>query len=221
MKNHPKVVLVILSGPGGIDQDRGCLILVNIYKNQFSLIHLGAQMRHFQKFILTSALTLIASLSFAQSAPNIEKIKSLIEGSYNLVEWVDGDTQLSPPAVSARFIIKDGIVTWIANKSVGGDQLSFSGIGAYKITPTTFSYGYSAYAIANRTNGVSDVKLQEAGSPDMILPKMRAFDLVNMGKDIKAINGERFWLFSEDGMTYSDPISKNKRVYKRVVSEKN
>ena len=178
-------------------------------------------MRHFQKFILTSALTLIASLSFAQSAPNIEKIKSLIEGSYNLVEWVDGDTQLSPPTVSARFIIKDGIVTWIANKAVGGDQLSFSGIGAYKITPTTFSYGYSAYAIANRTNGVSDVKLQEAGSPDMILPKMRAFDLVNMGKDIKAINGERFWLFSEDGMIYSDPISKNKRVYKRVVSEKN
>ena len=52
---------------------------------------------------------------------NIEKIKSLIEGSYNLVEWVDGDTQLSPPAVSARFILKDGIVTWIANKSVGGD----------------------------------------------------------------------------------------------------
>jgi len=56
-------------------------------------------MRHFQKFILTSALTLMASLSFAQTAPNIEKIKSLIEGSYNLVEWVDGDTQLSPPAV--------------------------------------------------------------------------------------------------------------------------
>jgi hypothetical protein len=55
----------------------------------------------------------------------------------------------------------------------------------------------------------------------MILPKMRAFDLVNMGKDIKAINGERFWLFSEDGMIYSDPISKNKRVYKRVVAEKN
>jgi len=65
------------------------------------------------------------------------------------------------------------------------------------------------------------VKLQEAGSPDMILPKMRTFDLVNMGKDIKAINGERFWLFSEDSMIYSDPISKNKRVYKRVVSEKN
>jgi len=178
-------------------------------------------MRHFKKFILTSALTLIASISFAQSTPNIQKIKSLIEGSYNLVEWVDGDTQLSPPAVSARFIINDGIVTWIANKSVGGDQLSFSGIGAYKVTPTTFSYGYSTYVVAGRTNGVSDVKLQEAGSPDMILPKMRAFELVNMGKDIKAINGERFWLFSEDGMTYSDPIGKNKRVYKRVVSEKN
>ena len=86
-------------------------------------------MRHFQKIILTAVLTLIASLSFAQSVPNIEKIKSLIEGSYNLVEWVDGETQLSPPAVSARFIIKDGIVTWIANKAVGGDQLSFQVLG--------------------------------------------------------------------------------------------
>ena len=178
-------------------------------------------MRHFQKFILTSALTLIASLSFAQSAPSLEKINSLIEGSYNLVDWVDGDTQLSPPVVSARLIIKDGIVTWIANKAVGGDQLSFSGIGAYKVTPTAFSYGYSTYLVASRTNGVSDVKLQEAGAPDMILPKMRAFDLVIVGKDIKAVNGERFWLFSEDGMIYSDPISKNKRVYKRIVSEKN
>ena len=178
-------------------------------------------MRHFHKFIITSALTLIASLTFAQSTTDIRKIKSLIEGSYNLVEWVDGDTELSPPTVSGRFIIKDGIVTWIANKSVGGDQISFSGIGAYKVTSATFSYGYSTYAVASRTNGVSDVKLQEAGSTDMILPRMRIFDLINIGKDIKAINGERFWLFSEDGMIYSDPISKNKRVYKRVVSEKN
>jgi hypothetical protein len=100
-------------------------------------------MRHLKKFILTVVLALTASLSFAQSAPSLEKINSLIEGSYNLVDWVDGDTQLSPPVVSARLIIKDGIVTWIANKSVGGDQLSFSGIGAYKVTPTAFSYGYS------------------------------------------------------------------------------
>ena len=106
------MVLVCLGGPGRNRPRPRMPILVNIYKNPFSIIHLGAQMRHFQKIIFTSVLTLIASLSFAQSVPNIEKIKSLIEGSYNLVEWVDGETQLSPPAVSARFIIKDGIVTW-------------------------------------------------------------------------------------------------------------
>lgn len=177
-------------------------------------------MCHLSKNILTALLALTATLSFAQSTPALEKSKSLIEGSYNLVEWMDGDKRLYPPEVSARVIIKDGIFTYASNKSVGSDQLSYSGIGAYKITSTTYSYGYSSYMIASRANGISDVQLKESSSPEMALPKMRAFDLVIMGKDIKAINGERFWIFSEHGMTYSDPTIKIKRVYKRIVSEK-
>lgn len=178
-------------------------------------------MSHLKNLILVTTLVLTFSLSFAQPAPGLEKAKLLIEGSYNLVEWMDGDKRLYPQDVSARVIIKDGIFTYASNKSVGSDQLSYSGIGAYKITSSTYSYGYSSYMIASRVNGISDVQLKESSSPEMALPKMRVFDLVSMGKEIKAINGERFWIFSEDGMTYSDPTIKIKRIYKRIVSEKN
>ena len=163
--------------------------------------------------VLVSAL--LVSAAVAEAAP-----RDLIEGSYELIEWTDGDLTLKPPAISGRYVIRDGVVTWVVHKNAGGKELTNANLGSYQLTATTFSYGYgNRFSLFTDGQSFKVDRQAPEGYADMVLPRMREFVLTEAGGVVKASYKSARFEFSREGVTYIDDISKAVRKYRRINAD--
>jgi hypothetical protein len=105
-------------------------------------------MNHVRRALRLSAFAVIASIALlarpvAQSgqvaAP--ADLRAMLEGTWQLDEWhVDGKV-LRPPQIDGRWSNRDGVVLVVYGRRDTG--LTTSGFGTYRITPDTWSYGYT------------------------------------------------------------------------------
>ena len=160
-------------------------------------------------------VTLLFAASLADAAP-----RDLIEGSYELIEWTDGSVTLTPPAISGRYVIRDGVVTWVVHKSSGGRELTNAYLGSYKLTETTYSYGYgNRFTFSSDGQSFKVDRQSPPGFEDMMLPRMREFSLTEEGGVLRAGYKSARFEFSPEGLTYVDDISKAVRKYRRIKAE--
>ena len=159
--------------------------------------------------------TLLFVASLAAASP-----RDLIEGSYELTEWTDGGVTLTPPAVSGRYVIRDGLVTWVVHKASDGRELTNAYLGSYQLTSTTFSYGYgNRFSFSTDGQSFRVDRQSPPGFEDMALPRMREFTLKEEGGVLKASYKSARFEFSRDGVIYIDDISKAVRKYRRINGE--
>ncbi len=165
-------------------------------------------------------LSLLFCAVFSAPWPAAADPRSLIEGSYELIEWTDGEITLKPPAISGRYVIRDGGVTWVVHKSQDGKMLTNANFGNYRLTATTFNYGYGNF-FSMSTDGQSYKVTRDAAAPyaDMVLPRMREFSLKEENCIVKASYKSARFEFSRDGVTYIDDVSKAVRKYRRIVGD--
>lgn len=146
--------------------------------------------------------------------------RDLIEGSYELIEWTDGDVTLKPPAISGRYVIRDGAVTWVVHKSHDGKMLTNANFGRYQFGAATFSYGYGSF-FSMSTDGQNYQVVREPAAPyaDMVLPRMREFALTEENGIVRASYKSARFEFSREGAVYIDEISKAIRKYRRIPAD--
>lgn len=163
-------------------------------------------------------LNLLFFLVLPAPWPAVAEPRNLIEGSYELIEWTDGAITLKPPAISGRYVIRDGGVTWVVHKSQDGKMLTHANFGNYQFTATTFNYGYGNF-FSMSTDGQTYQVVRDAAAPyaDMVLPRMREFALTEENGVVRASYKSARFEFSPEGVVYIDDISKAVRKYRRIA----
>ncbi len=169
-----------------------------------------------KKILLLSALLLLSVLP-ASAADKLSEIRSKIEGTYELIEWDDAGVKLTPPDVAARYVIRDGKVTWIAHKNAGGKLVSNAQYGDYVLGENVFAYGYGEWLEVVVEDGQTRVSREpKAEMKSLTLPTMRTFTLTLDKGIVRAVAGPASFEFREDGMDYTHKTSGFTRKYKRV-----
>ena len=169
-----------------------------------------------KKILLLSALLLLSVLP-ASAADKLSEIRSKIEGTYELIEWDDAGVKLTPPEVAARYVIRDGKVTWIAHKNAGGKLVSNAQYGDYVLGENVFAYGYGEWLEVIVEDGQTRVSREpKAEMKSLTLPTMRTFTLTLDKGIVRAVAGPASFEFREDGMDYTHKTSGFTRKYKRV-----
>lgn len=170
-----------------------------------------------KKILLLCALALCSALP-AAAADKFTEIRAKIEGTYDLTEWEDGGVTLTPPEVAARFVIRDGKVTWIAHKNEGGKLTSNAQYGDYVLGESVFAYGYGEWLEVVVEQG--QTRVSRDPKPEMkslTLPTMRTFTLTLEKGVVRAVAGAASFEFRDDGMDYTNKNSGFVRRYKRVA----
>ncbi len=169
-----------------------------------------------KKILLLSALLLLSVLP-ASATDKLSEIRSKIEGTYELIEWDDAGVKLTPPDVAARYVIRDGKVTWIAHKNAGGKLVSNAQYGDYVLGENVFAYGYGEWLEVVVEDGQTRVSREpKAEMKSLTLPTMRTFTLTLDKGIVRAVAGPASFEFREDGMDYTHKTSGFTRKYKRV-----
>ena len=169
-----------------------------------------------KKILLLSALFLVSALP-ASAADKFAEIRAKIEGTYDLVEWEDAGVKLTPPEVAARYIIRDGKVTWISHKNVNGKLMSNALYGDYVLGESVFAYGYGEWLEVSVEDG--QTRVSRDPKPDMkslTLPTMRTLVLTLENGVVNAVGATTRIEFRDDGMTQLNTNSGYARKYKRV-----
>jgi hypothetical protein len=91
----------------------------------------------------TIMLVLTASNAKPQDGQPPAEVRSVLEGTWQLIEWHVGDIVLRPPDMEGRWMVYDGVVMATRHRDGPGDDFeSTAGYGAYRWGPTQWIYGY-------------------------------------------------------------------------------
>ena len=119
--------------------------------------------------------------------------KDIVEGSWRLDLWDDEGRQWKSPEAHGRFVLRDGVVIFMAQRpSLRGSYARYA-YGQYELTETTWSYGYLHDTIVRET---------EAGiaiSRDLPWNGLRTFNLMKQGSRTELSNGDGRYRLAYEG----------------------
>ena len=169
-----------------------------------------------KKIRLLLSLLLLSHLPVS-ATDKLTDLRSKIEGTYELIEWDDAGVKLQPPQVAARYIIRDGKVTWISHKNANGKLMSNALYGDFVLSENTFAYGYGEWLEVVIEDG--QTRVSRDPKPDMkslTLPAMRSLALTLENGVVHATGANTRFEFRDEGMTQTNTNSGYARKYKRV-----
>jgi hypothetical protein len=84
-----------------------------------------------------------------------DKIERLLEGTYELSSWNDGDDQFAPPTVKGRITFYDGTIVFILHNNIEEDKPStLAWMGEYQLDADTVGYRYTNTSTFKSEDGV-------------------------------------------------------------------
>ena len=158
----------------------------------------------------------IASVCFAAQSPAMAQqaeapaeLRSLLEGTWELVEWhVDGEV-LRPPHAGGRWSNHDGVVVATFHRETAAGFESFVGYGTYEMDASHWSYTYERVQTASGPSaGEAAVAVRSGGEP-------RRFTIVRDG-DAIVLEGTNDRREYADGYFSYMPNGRLLRKYRRV-----
>lgn len=85
-----------------------------------------------------------------------DQISRLLEGTYELSSWNDGDQQYTSPAVRGRITFYDGTIVFILHNNINPDKVAtLAWMGEYRMKGDTFGYRYTNSATFKTQDGVT------------------------------------------------------------------
>ena len=106
-----------------------------------------------RRFVMPSSLPRCASRPNRPDWPSRPRrpreLRSLLEGTWELVEWhVDGEV-LRPPQAGGRWLNHDGVVVATFHRETAAGFESFVGYGTYEMDASNWSYTYERIQTAS------------------------------------------------------------------------
>ncbi len=132
----------------------------------------------FIALVIGSVCLLVQSPAMAQEAEAPAELRSLLEGTWELVEWhVDGEV-LRPPQAGGRWSNHDGVVVATFHRETADGFESFVGYGTYQMDAANWSYTYERVQTASGPSPAeAAVTVRSGGEP-------RRFTIVREGDAI-------------------------------------
>ena len=156
------------------------------------------QMHRLRTATIATVMLAVPQAAHAQEGRPADEVHSVIEGTWELVEWHVGEQILRPPEMEGRWMVHDGLVMAIRHRNGPDDFESTAGYGEYRWGPTTWTYGYER---SEDLHGPvpGDVDLRVSGSSPI---RMRTFQIQRDG-DMLILDGETLrWEYDIPNRTF-------------------
>ena len=152
------------------------------------------------KIYLLSFFLLLNYLK-ANASDNINDIKSLLEGRYELVYWTENKIQYDYPEVAGVLVINDNNALITMDKNMNSNKsVELIGWGRYKINSNSFYIGWHDWKLLMIENNLKTVKKKSPWKG------MREYS-VSLKDDklvLTSVTGKQSWELDKKSLVYRD-----------------
>ena len=156
-------------------------------------------MKYFKIYLLSFFLFL--NYLKANSSDNIDDIKSLLEGRYELVYWTENNIQYDYPEVAGVLVINNNNALITMDKNMNSNKsVELIGWGRYKINSTSFHIGWHDWKLLLIENNIKTVKKKSPWKG------MREYNvsLKDNKLVLTSITGKQSWNINKNSIVYMD-----------------
>ena len=156
-------------------------------------------MKYLKIYLLNFFLLLIYFK--ANSSDNINDIKSLLEGRYELVYWTENKIQYDYPEVAGVLVINNNNALITMDKNMNSNKsVELIGWGRYKINSTSFHIGWHDWKLLLIENNIKTVKKKSPWEG------MREYNVSLKGNKLvlTSITGKQSWELDKKSLVYKD-----------------
>ena len=137
----------------------------------------------------------------ANSSDNINNIKSLLEGRYELVYWTENKIQYDYPEVAGVLVINNNNALITMDKNMNSNKsVELIGWGKYKINSRSFYIGWHDWKVLLIENNIKTVKKKSPWKG------MREYSvsLKNNKLVLTSVTGKQSWELDKKSIVYKD-----------------
>ena len=151
-------------------------------------------------------LLLIILFSFfsffkANSSENIDDIKSLLEGRYELVYWKQDNLKFNYPQIAGTLVVKDNKISFTLDSNMKENEtIKIIGWGNYSLSVNEYNYGY--FDFKKMTDNGTDMKVNE----NLPWQGMRKYSVLlkNNKLLLTSSTGKQTWELDKKSLIYTD-----------------
>ena len=156
-------------------------------------------MKYFKIYLLS--LFLLLNYFKANSSDNINDIKSLLEGRYELVYWKQDNLKFNYPQIAGTLVVKDNKISFTLDSNMKkNESLKIIGWGNYNLSANEYNYGY--FDFKKMTDNGTDMKVNKT------LPwqGMRKYSVLlkNNKLLLTSLTGKQTWELDKKSLIYTD-----------------
>ena len=156
-------------------------------------------MKYFKIYLLV--LFLFLNCLKVNSSENINEIKSLLEGRYELVYWTENKIQYDYPEVAGVLVISNDNALITMDKNMNSNKsVELIGWGKYKINSRSFHIGWHDWKLLLIENKIKTVKKQSPWQG------MREYNvsLKDNKLVLTSVTGKQSWELDKKSLVYRD-----------------
>ena len=155
------------------------------------------------KYLKVYLLSFFLLLNYlkANSSDNINDIKSLLEGRYELVYWTENKIQYDYPEVAGVLVINDNNALITMDKNMNSNKsVELIGWGRYKINSRSFHIGWHDWKLLLIENNIKKVKKKSPWKG------MREYNvsLKDNKLVLTSVTGKQSWELDKKSLVYRD-----------------
>ena len=156
-------------------------------------------MKYFKIYLLS--LFLLLNYLKANSSDNINDIKSLLEGRYELVYWKQDNLKFNYPQIAGTLVVKDNKISFTLDSNMKeNESLKIIGWGNYNLSVNEYNYGY--FDFKKMTDNGTDMKVNKA-LPWQGIRKYSVL-LKNDKLLLTSSTGKQTWELDKKSLIYTD-----------------
>ena len=155
------------------------------------------------KYLKVYLLSFFLLLNYleANSSDNINDIKSLLEGRYELVYWTENKIQYDYPEVAGVLVVNNNNALITMDKNMNSNKsVELIGWGRYKINTKSFHIGWHDWKLLLIENNIKTVKKKSPWEG------MREYSVSLKGNKLllTSITGKQSWELDKKSLVYRD-----------------
>ena len=137
----------------------------------------------------------------ANSSDNINDIKSLLEGRYELIFWEQDNLKFNYPKVAGTLVVKNNRISFtLDNNMKESETVKIIAWGNYNLSVTEYNYGY--FDFKKMTDNGIDMKVNE----NLPWQGMRKYSVLlkNDKLVLTSSTGKQTWKLDKNSLIYTD-----------------
>ena len=156
-------------------------------------------MKYLKMYLLSFFLLL--NYSKVNSSDNINDIKILFEGRYELVYWKQDNLKFNYPQIAGTLVVKDNKISFTLDSNMKeNESLKIIGWGNYNLSVNEYNYGY--FEFKKMTDNGIDMKVNE----NLPWQGMRKYSVLLKNDELvlTSSTGKQTWKLDKKSLIYTD-----------------